>query len=342
MEVIDAANAEAYLRRMGWIAREARVTIERLAGGVSNEVLYVAFADSSAPDFVLKQARPQLRTADPWFCSTERIWREVEVLHVCRRITARTPQILHEDRANHLFTMSAASRDHRVWKADLLAGQFDESIATECGQLLGHLHAGTWHDDDVARRLDDRTYFDELRLDPYYRQVARNVPAAHDVFERLIASVREHRHSLVHADFSPKNLLVWPTGLMLVDFETGHYGDPAFDLGFFLSHLVLKCCYWAPRHDALLPLVDRFQEEYARQVRPRIGETEYTALIARGVQNLAGCAWARLDGKSKIEYLDNEAKRDVVRCLCRDTLANDAIGWDAFRHELARRLDRLS
>ncbi|MBX3415247.1 MAG: aminoglycoside phosphotransferase family protein [Pirellulales bacterium] len=342
MEVIDAGNAEAYLRRQGWIARASYITVESLAGGVSNEVLYIRFVDGSAADFVVKQARPQLRTADPWFCSTERIWREVEVLRVCHGVTNRTPEILREDRENHLFAMTAAPREHRVWKADLLAGEFDRAIATACGRLLGQLHAGTWQDADVARRLEDRRYFDELRLDPYYRQVARNVPDVRDAFERLIASVLKHRHSLVHADFSPKNLLVWSTGLMLVDFETGHYGDPAFDLGFFLSHLVLKAFYRAPRHEAMLMLIEGFLEQYAQQIQPRVGQPEYEDLIGRGVQNLAGCAWARLDGKSKIEYLTDESKCDAVRALCRDTLGRGSTTWGQFRDELASQLARVS
>ena len=35
-------------------------------------------------------------------------------------------------------------------------------------------------------------------------------------------SLDRHPRSLVHADFSPKNLLVSAEGLMMVDFETGH------------------------------------------------------------------------------------------------------------------------
>ncbi len=68
----------------------------------------------------------------------------------------------------------------------------------------------------------------------------------------------------MHADFSPKNLLVYDggRGLMMVDFETGHYGDPAFDLGFFLSHLVLKAFYHAPRHEPLLELTEQFWIAY--------------------------------------------------------------------------------
>lgn len=339
MEVIEAENAEAYLRRVRWIPDDACVRIEPLAGGVSNEVLYIAIMDGSARDFVIKQARPQLRTADPWFCSTERIWREVEVLRVCRRITNRTPEILHEDRANHLFAMTAAPREHRVWKADLLAGKFDQTIAAACGELLAAIHAGTWDDADVARELDDRTYFDLLRLDPYYRHVARNVPHAAEPFERLIDSVLAHRQCLVHADFSPKNLLVWQSGMMLVDFETGHYGDPAFDLGFFLAHLVLKAFYFAPRHEDVLRLADVFLATYEDRMRPRIGDEVGAALVARGVQNLAGCAWARLDGKSKIEYLIDEERRSAVRSLCRDTLsAPQPPSWSDFAAELRRRL----
>jgi aminoglycoside phosphotransferase (APT) family kinase protein len=50
----------------------------------------------------------------------------------------------------------------------------------------------------------------------------------------------------VHGDFSPKNLLVWEGRVMLIDCEVGHYGDPAFDLGFFVTHLVLKAIWLGP------------------------------------------------------------------------------------------------
>ena len=55
----------------------------------------------------------------------------------------------------------------------LLAGETSSELANTCGRLLGGLHAGTWRDGSVAARLDDRSYFDQLRMDPYYRQIAR-------------------------------------------------------------------------------------------------------------------------------------------------------------------------
>src|SRR5258708_4079749 len=107
-QLLDARNAATFLRDAGWIAADERGDVRELAGGVSNEVLYVARPDRPGEDFVLKQARPQLRTPAPWFCGVERIWREVEVLRICERllaarasnaraIVASTPRILHED-----------------------------------------------------------------------------------------------------------------------------------------------------------------------------------------------------------------------------------------------------
>ena len=88
MRLIDADNAKEYLLDAGRADPHQPVEITRLAGGVSNEVLYVGFPADRGRDFVLKQAREQLRVADPWFCSVDRIWREVEVLRICQRLLA--------------------------------------------------------------------------------------------------------------------------------------------------------------------------------------------------------------------------------------------------------------
>jgi len=181
-----------------------------------------------------------------------------------------------------------------------------------------------------------------LRLDPYYRQVGRAVPEAAPLFDALIETTLAERHCLVHADFSPKNLLVWREGLMMVDFETGHYGDPAFDLGFFLSHLVLKAYYHAPRHEAMLELIDGFWKFYAATMHTKIGDDVYAALVARGMQNLAGCAWARLDGKSQIEYLGEAARRDALRSLCRRTLLDCPATWVEFAGGLSQSLNEIA
>lgn len=333
MQLLDEHAAGEYLRSQGWVGEGERIDVRPLAGGVSNQVLHVSRPETPGGDFVLKQAREQLRTPAPWFCGLDRIWREVDVLRVCRRLLVSpvakgpsdseeilTPQILHEDRQNYCFAMTAAPRDHRVWKSDLLAGKVDPRVAEACGRLLGRLHAGGWLNEEIAERLADRRVFDELRLSPYYRSVADQYPSDAPALKGLIESVWENPRTLVHADFSPKNLLVYEGGLLLVDFETGHYGDPAFDLGFFLSHLLLKSARSAPSHRPYWDLMERFWRSYSQVMRTRIGDAEWRALAGRSLQNLAGCAWARLDGTSQVDYLPDPDRRQRVRALCRGIL----------------------
>lgn len=328
MLLLDADNTRDYLQAAGRIGPREPVAVTVLAGGVSNQVLYVARPAAPGQDFVLKQARRQLRVADPWFCTVERIWREVEVLRLCQALLqapaasdglfrATTPQVLWEDRQEYLFAMTAAPRDVPTWKTLLLRGEFSPELARAAGDLLGRLHAASWHHPQVAQALDDRQIFDELRLDPYYRTLAARVPEIAADLARLIADTLAERHALVHADFSPKNLLVGPDELLLVDFETGHYGDPAFDLGFFLTHLALKTIYHGPRRTEMLGLIGAFWATYVRALAPRVATQDVQALEARAVRHLAACLWARLDGKSPVEYLTDPAQREFVRGLCR-------------------------
>jgi aminoglycoside phosphotransferase (APT) family kinase protein len=97
---------------------------------------------------------------------------------------------------------------------------------------------------------------------------------------------------------------------MLIDCEVGHYGDPAFDLGFFLSHLQLKTIHL--RDHSLVLAREKFCEAYRAVVAPAIGHQELQKLNDRAVMNLAACMLARVDGKSPVEYLTKE-HRDEVR-----------------------------
>lgn len=337
MDWIESDNAEAFLRDRGWIHPADRVRIETLSGGISNRVLRVCIQSSPSDDFVLKQARPQLRTPDAWFCDVERIWREVEVLRLIAQFApaASVPHILFEDRAAYAFAMTAADREHTVWKAELLAGRFDPAIASAAGTLLGTLHRTTWAQPEVISRLEDRRYFDALRLDPYYRHIARQQPDAAADFESLIDELAAHPRCLVHADFSPKNLLVAADGLLLVDFETGHYGDPAFDLGFFLAHLVLKSIYHGPAGQSVVSLADRFWDAYRAELADTIGPVEYDALEARGLAHLAGCVWARVDGKSRAEYFNDPLQVGQARRFARTVLSRRPQTWPDVKALLA-------
>ncbi|MEX1095988.1 MAG: phosphotransferase [Planctomycetales bacterium] len=311
-------NVVAYLRAAGRLDRDAPAAAEPLAWGVSNVVLRVTPA--AGPAFVVKQSRAKLRTEADWFSRLDRIEREAEILRALAEILppGAVPAVLFEDRENHLFGMEAVAADHRVWKAELLAGRATPAVAATAGEYLGTIHGRSAGRAEFAERFGDREVFDQLRIDPFYRRIAAAHPAIRPRIAGLIEELLATRLCLVHADFSPKNILLAGDRLTLVDFETGHYGDPAFDLGFFLSHLALKMVLHAVRANEFLRLIDEFRAAYA----DALARTDAARAIDPGdlerrtVSHFAGCLLARIDGKSPVDYLHEEGARRRVRSAC--------------------------
>lgn len=349
MLLLDSLNAADYLRSTGRIARGEKVEVSELAGGVSNVVLYVSRAEGA--DFVVKQARKQLRVPEPWFCSEDRIWREVEVLRICAQALANrepigerqgcVPEVLWEDHDEFAFGMTAIPRTAGNWKEQLLAGDLDPEVAAAAGAMLGRLHAATWHHPAIAAVLEDRRFFDSLRLDPYYRRVAQVRPELQPQLEQLIHDCWAGRHCLVHGDFSPKNLLVTSDRLWLLDCEVGHYGDPAFDVGFLLTHLTLKSFRAGRDWQRHYMLLDKAIRHYWRQLtlaaafRAQEEENDYAGRVSR---HWGACLFARLDGKSRVDYLADESRRDAVRTLARELLGRQSCRWGALRDPLPEAL----
>jgi hypothetical protein len=56
---------------------------------------------------------------------------------------------------------------------------------------------------------------------------------------------------------------------------------------------------------------------------------ELQDLIARAIRNFAGCMLARLDGKSKVEYLAGEPLRQFIRSHARRLLLAPPPTWEA-------------
>lgn len=254
-------NTWSYLRDRGWISGSTN-RVEALAWGVSNVVLRVE--SDGEPAVVVKQSREQLRTPAKWVSRLDRIWREADVMREIAPLlpVGVVPRVLHEDRENFVFVMEAAPADHVVWKQSLLEGHADKRIAGQLGSYLATIHRQTAGRDDLRERWGDREVFVQLRVDPFFHRVADQHAEVRSAIEQMIDEMWETAVCLVHADFSPKNVLVHSSGLTLVDYETAHFGDPAFDLGFFLSHLLLKTILHADRFDEFAAQTTSFWKSY--------------------------------------------------------------------------------
>lgn len=352
MFVIDSKNAARYLHQRGLLDVGESVTVRELTGGVSNLVLLVESPDRQS--FVIKQALPKLRVQHDWHCSVERIWREVDVLQVCDRVLrsfgdetksenqthfqGTVPTVLFCDRENYLYGMTAVP-DHETWKSSLLSGVVKREVAIACGILLGKIHRATWAADSVQHQLGDQKFFYELRVAPYYEQIAAVHPELVEVITKLIRSIYSSRYCLVHGDFSPKNLLVDTFNVTLIDFEVGHYGDPAFDLGFFLSHLVLKGFRRPQDWIALQEAASAFLDSYGSCLTALIDEATMKDMMRRAIENMLACMLARIDGKSPVEYL-TPVQRSTVRRVAKELLPQGLNDFDSTWRKLGDVISR--
>ncbi len=312
MRELTARDAADYLRETGRIPPDVPAAVRELSGGVSNVVLRVDV--EGRPPFVVKQCRERLRVAVEWRARLDRIWVEHAVLRVLGMLLPPgvVPSLLFEDREEYLFAMTCAPGDSETWKARLLRGDADPAVAAKLGEHLATVHADGPNHPARDPLLADTSLFDELRVDPYYRTTACAHPGLAGRFDGLIAAMNlpPERRALVLGDFSPKNILVDSTGLVLLDFECAHLGDPAFDLGFFLSHLALKRIHGVVDDASCHALIDGFLAAYFGRLGDRLGPP--AELTARAITHTAACLLARVDGKSPVEYLD-PAGRDVAR-----------------------------
>jgi aminoglycoside phosphotransferase (APT) family kinase protein len=310
----------AWLRLSGRISPDETPAVRPLSGGVSNRAMVVRRPGGDT--WVVKQALERLRVATVWRSSPERIHREAAGLRWIAALCGPqvVPELIFEDRAAHVIGMRYVPEPHDNLKVLLLAGRVDHAHVEGLGALLGRLHArAAGRLADIRPELGDRSFFESLRVEPYYAYSADRVPAAASFLAALVAETQAVADTLVHGDYSPKNVLVHDGRLVLLDHEVCHVGDPAFDVGFAICHLLSKGHALPAHRETFGAAASGFWDAYARAraaERWPAGDLE-----PRAARHGLGCLLARVAGRSPLEYLDDAARarqRDAVLPLLGD------------------------
>ena len=310
--LLTARSLPRYLEARGLIGSECagRVAVSELGGGVSNVVLLAELEGDPARRWVVKQSLGRLRVKDDWRSDRRRIFREAAALQALRPVLGDAlPEVIHVDRKNYAYVMTAAPVDSVVWKESLLAARrSDPRVAREVGLFLARMINASRADPSFRRRFRDQTVFDQLRIDPYYRTTAERHADVRPAIEELIRTSLAIRTSLVHGDYSPKNILVRGGRILLIDFEVVHWGDPAFDSAFLLNHLFLKAFHQPLFRDVYFDAAHEFSRTLP--------------LGPMTLRHLGALMLARIDGKSPVEYISNEATKERVRRVAKRILVD--------------------
>lgn len=309
----------AFLVRAGLLGPDDRPPAQALRGGVSSDIWRV---DLQERPICVKRALAKLKVVADWRAPVDRNVYEVAWLEVARSVVPEAvPRVIAHDAAAGCFAMDYLDPAiHLLWKEALRRGEVDTRSVAQVGSRLVRIHAATAGDPAIAERFATDAIFHAIRLDPYLAATACAHPDLEPVLLDLLNATLNTKRALVHGDVSPKNILLGPAGPVFLDAECAWYGDPAFDLAFCLNHLLLKCL-WTPAASA------RFLDAYSLLAATYLSGVKWeppSKLEARAARLLPGLMLARVDGKSPVEYIVDDAQRRQVRHVARAFLQRPA------------------
>jgi len=302
-------DSHALLSRLQKTGRvqSPEATAVPLTGGVSSEIWRVT---DGPEQFVVKRALPKLKVRDDWFADPARNSIEHDCLAYLYRIApGSVPRILFRDPDAGLFGMEFLDERCANWKTELLRGVAREEDAARAAQLMATIHGASWKHAEVQVRFQTWPNFFALRVEPYLLTTGSRHPKLRGVFEEEAERLGRTALALVHGDFSPKNILISRERLVLLDCEAAWFGDPAFDAAFLLNHLFLKALHLPARQVDYLRLALVCWSEYRAGLAGRFDGN----LSSRIGRLLLMLMLARIDGKSPVEYIVEERKKERVR-----------------------------
>lgn len=302
------------LRRAGLIGDEHPV-FRPLAGGVSCDVWKV---DTPRGPIVVKQPLGKLRVEADWEAPVERSENEVRWLQRARSVDQHlAPEVLAEFRTEHAFVLRYLD-NCPVWKDELTAGRVGMDFAAAVGRSIASVHGATADSAIDQRAFPSDAMFRALRVDPFILHVARTDLALAPILNAIADDLVSRRTALVHGDVSPKNILVGPDGPVFLDAECAVYGDPAFDLAFCITHLLLKAVWLGdPRlQEAATALVLAYLDAITWE--------DAAGLLQRAGRLAAALLLARVEGKSPAPYLTDPVHRAIVRDQARALLLSES------------------
>ena len=308
-DTLDQTGLVEALRACGQLGPHQAATFHPLTGGVSSDVFRAHIEDGRV--LVVKRSIPRLRVSVEWRAPVERAAGEVRWLKLVRAIDPRlAPEVLAEVPDAFLFVMEYLDPDtHAVWKDAMASGRVDPGFAASVGRDLALIHGRTAGRTDIAADFPTDEYFFALRTSPFLLFTAERHPGLAPRLRALAADLGQRKSALMHGDVSPKNILMGPRGPVFLDAECVAYGDPAFDLAFCLTHLLLKTIWLRPYRERVMASFEALRAAYL----PGVDWESPRDLDRRAASQVSALLLARIDGKSPAPYLTAPADKALVR-----------------------------
>jgi aminoglycoside phosphotransferase (APT) family kinase protein len=297
-----------------------------LEGGVSSDIFLVS---DGTTKLIVKQALEKLKVKDDWYADTARNKVEYTFMgYVQAFMPESVPKLMAANEEDGYFVMEYLDESYRNWKEALLAGIFNTGISQKAAECLARLHTTAFKDQKLKELFPKNDFFYKLRIEPYLLTTGNRHPNLKGFFYEEAERLQAREVTLIHGDFSPKNIMIGNNRLVLLDHEVACVGDPIFDIAFLLTHLFLKKLYLGAEMGVLPDISRIFLAQYdANSSLEKLGISGLR--IGRLLLLLL---LARVDGKSPVEYLD-ENKQNFVRTFVAYNLQKGNVAFSGINDE---------
>ena len=292
------------------IYKEPIIHIKKLEGGVSSDVYKV---QTNSKTYCIKRSLPKLRVLKEWFADTKRLRYEYLWLKHCKKIIPNSIPNIYQFSAKQDFLILEYlnEKNYTTLKSKLLNKDIDINVINKISKNLSKIHNESTGKFVKKKFINNSKNFYDLRLDAYFNEVGRVYPHLKKIIKNIIKNYEKYSSTLVHGDFSPKNILIFNKNIKYIDAETCNFGDPAFDVVYFCNHLLLKSIHIPDKKNKFIKSYENFFNTYLKSIK----FSQRKNFIDRCIAMVPIMLLARIDGKSPVEYITKKNIKNKIRLL---------------------------
>ena len=290
------------------INKEKIVKYKKLEGGVSSEVYYVK---TNKNEYCIKRSLKKLLVKKDWIANTNRIKFEYYWLNHCRNILNKNIPKTYEfnNKKKYIVMEYLNNSKYKTLKELYFKKIINLNTIRLISKHLYKIHSKSKNYKTKILFKGNRNNFNDLRLDPYFNEVGRVYPKYKKYIKDLNKNYLINSSTLVHGDFSPKNILIGKNKIVYLDAECCNFGDPIFDLVFFSNHLLLKSIFIKDKSKEFIKSYIIFYKEYLKNLNAEKSKL----YIDRIIKMTPIMMLARIDGKSPVEYIKSKKIKNSIR-----------------------------
>ena len=290
------------------INQEKIIQYKKLTGGVSSEVYHVR---TNKNNYCIKRSLKRLLVKKKWIANTNRIKFEYLWLKHCQNILKRNIPNTYEfnDKKKYIVMEYLKTSQYKTLKQLYFKRIININTIKLISKHLYKIHSNSSNYKTKKTFEGNYKNFYDLRLDPYFNEVGRVYPKYKEYIKKINENYIKNSSTLVHGDFSPKNILVDKNKIIYLDAECCNFGDPVFDLVFFTNHLLIKSIFFKDKSQEFIKLYVSFYKEYLSNLSTK----NFNSYIDRIIKMTPIMLLSRIDGKSPVEYIIKENIKNIIR-----------------------------